>query len=112
LLNLDQPRQADLPDLSAYVPAPVPAAPSPAAATSAVPSATPPLTPMTSSFTADGPAYYQDMVQLADMVRNQLKTKGVTEANALDALPAIERAAQTTAAFTARAAALRPDTPT
>jgi hypothetical protein len=51
------------------------------------------------------------MVQLADMVRTQLKKKGVTEAQAADPLPPIQRAAATTGAFTARADALRPDAP-
>jgi hypothetical protein len=51
------------------------------------------------------------MVQLADMVRSQLKKKGVPDAHAADPLPPIPRAAKTTETFTASASAARPDTP-
>jgi phospholipase C len=110
LLNRDQPRKDDLPDLSAHV-APVlaPAAPLVPPLVAATPAV--PAPPASSSMTADGPAYYQDMVQLADMVRGQLKKKGVAEAHAADPLPPIPRAAATTSAFTARADAVRPDAP-
>jgi hypothetical protein len=51
------------------------------------------------------------MVQLADMVRTQLKKKGVPDATAADPLPPLARAAKTTDTFTASASAARPNTP-
>jgi hypothetical protein len=65
--------------------------------------------PASSAAAQAGPDYYQDMVQLADMVRDRLKKKGISQAHNIDPLPPIERAEKTTEAFTARANAVRPD---
>jgi phospholipase C len=111
LLNRDQPRRDDLPDLSAHTVSAAPAAPQPAGAVPAVGPAAWSAGPTPPSLTPDGPAYYQDMVQLADMVRTQLKKKGGPDATAADPLPPLARAAKTTDTFTASASAARPDTP-
>jgi phospholipase C len=108
LLNRDQPRRDDLPDLSAHAVSAAPAAPQPAGAAPAVGPAAFAAGPTPPSLTPDGPAYYQDLVQLSDMVRTQLKKKGVVDAHGADTLPPIARAAKTTDAFTASASAARP----
>jgi phospholipase C len=103
LLNLTDPRRVDLPNLSAYVLAPVASAP-PLAATAPAAAAQQAATSVPAG--VEMPDFYQDMVKLSDLVNDRLQHKGAAPA-VTNALPPHVRAAAVSAAFMAQAAASR-----
>ncbi|MCU1658153.1 MAG: hypothetical protein JWO57_2809 [Pseudonocardiales bacterium] len=92
--------RTDVPDLSSHVPATPP--PSAAAAGAAQPAAAAPAT--TSAGARDVPDYYRDFLRQADAVRRHLRQVGEPEIAAVAPTdPAVQRADETTAAFSAAA---------
>ena len=101
LLTLDQPRRADLPDLSAVIaaaPAPAVAAPAPAPAAPAAPAPAAPAAPVAAA-PARVPNHYDDFVALAEQVRAKLATEGVAQAQIPVATTAQAIAEQVTQVF-------------